>query len=54
MGQPLILSGMMSALTGLWMAHFYPWPPLDGNVVYIERLVFGTGMLASLVAGWLT
>lgn len=33
------------------MAHFYPWPAGDGVGVYIERLVFGTGMLLSIVLG---
>lgn len=41
--------GLLVALTGLWMAHFYPWPTGDGYLVYGERLVFGTAMLASLV-----
>jgi uncharacterized membrane protein len=51
MGALLVVTGLASALTGLWMAHFYPWPPLDGMAVYVERLVFGTAMLASLAAG---
>jgi uncharacterized membrane protein len=50
-GRLLVVCGLMLAVTGLWMAHFYPWPPLDGTAVYVERLVFGTAMLASLVAG---
>jgi hypothetical protein len=50
-GAILLACGLVSALTGLWMAHFYPWPPLDGTAVYVERLVFGTAMVASLVAG---
>lgn len=33
------------------MAHFYPWPAGDGVGVYMERLVFGSAMLASLVLG---
>jgi len=35
----------------LWMAHFYPWPEGDGQGVYLERLVFGTAMAASIVLG---
>lgn len=50
-GRLLVGFGLMSALTGLWMAQFYPWPVLDGVAVYVERLVFGTAMLAALVAG---
>jgi hypothetical protein len=31
------------------MAHFYPWPAGDGQLVYMERLVFGSGMVVSIV-----
>lgn len=48
-GRILVMCGMVAALTGLWMAHFYPWPEGDGVVVYIERLMFGTAMLVSIV-----
>ncbi len=48
-GRVLVGLGLIAALTGLWMAHFYPWPAGDGIAVYIERLVFGSGMLISLV-----
>jgi uncharacterized membrane protein len=41
--------GLLAALTGLWMAQFYPWPPGDGIAVYLERIVFGTWMVAALV-----
>lgn len=48
-GKLLAGLGFAAALSGLWMAHFYPWPAGDGMGVYIERLVFGTAMVASLV-----
>jgi uncharacterized membrane protein len=48
-GRVLVACGLVAALSGLWMAHFYPWPAGDGQLVYFERLVFGTGMVASLV-----
>lgn len=41
--------GLVAALTGLWMAHFYPWPEGDGELLYVFRLVFGAGMALSLV-----
>lgn len=47
-GRVLAICGLAAALTGLWMAHFYPWPEGDGNIVYLERLVFGTGMALSI------
>ena len=48
-GKVLAVCGLVAALTGLWMAHFYPWPDGDGAVLYVERLVFGSAMLASIV-----
>ena len=33
------------------MTQFYPWPEGDGVGVYVERLVFGTAMLASILLG---
>ena len=50
-GRVLGVFGLMVALTGLWMAHFYPWPEGDGQGVYVERLVFGTAMAASIALG---
>jgi uncharacterized membrane protein len=50
-GRVLGMCGLVAAVTGLWMAHFYPWPEGDGYGLYVERLVFGTAMVASLVLG---
>lgn len=50
-GRVLGVCGLMAALSGLWMAQFYPWPAGDGYGVYVERLIFGTAMLASLILG---
>lgn len=50
-GRVLLPLGAIVALSGLWMAHFYPWPPGDGEMVYAERLVVGTAMLAALALG---
>jgi uncharacterized membrane protein len=49
LGKVLIPCGLLAALTGLWMAHFYPWPPGDGQVVYAERIVFGSAMVLSIM-----
>ena len=48
-GKLLVPFGLLAALTGLWMANFYPWPAGDGQVVYLERLIFGSAMLASII-----
>jgi uncharacterized membrane protein len=50
-GRILIPSGLLVALSGLWMAHFYAWPEGDGQLVYLERLVFGSAMVLSIIMG---
>lgn len=50
-GKVLVVLGLIAALTGLWMAEFYAWPPGDGVGVYLERLLFGSAMVLSLVLG---
>lgn len=48
-GRVLAVFGLVAALTGLWMAHFYPWPDGDGEILYWLRLVFGFAMVVSIV-----
>ena len=48
-GKVLAVLGMTAALSGLWMAHFYPWPQGDGRALYFIRLVFGSAMVLSIV-----
>jgi uncharacterized membrane protein len=50
-GRVLAPLGLLGALTGLWMAQVYPWPAGDGQILYVERMVFGTAMAASIVLG---
>ena len=50
-GKILIPLGLVAACSGLWMTQFYPWPPGDGMGVYLERLVVGIAMIASLMLG---
>ncbi len=44
-------SGIAAALSGLWMARFYPWPAGDGDLLYVFRLRFGSAMLISMLLG---
>jgi uncharacterized membrane protein len=44
-GRFLVVCGLVVALSGLWMARFYPWPPGDGQLLYGERLVAGWSMV---------
>jgi uncharacterized membrane protein len=48
-GRILVPLGLLVALSGLWMAHFYSWPAGDGQILYVERLIVGVAMVASLV-----
>jgi uncharacterized membrane protein len=50
-GRVLLPCAMLVAISGLWMTLTYPWPAGDGVAVYLERLVFGTAMLVSVVMG---
>lgn len=50
-GRILAPCGLVAALSGLWMTQFYPSPPGDGQLVYMERLVFGSTMVVSIVLG---
>ncbi len=48
-GRVVVGCGLIAAVSGLWMTLFYPWPAGDGEALYIERLVFGIGMLISML-----
>jgi hypothetical protein len=50
-GRILVPAGFAVALSGLWMTLTFPWAAGDGLAVYLERLVFGGAMLASMVLG---
>ena len=43
-------AGCVSALTGLWMTHFYAFPEaLQGIALYWVRMVLGTAMIAFII-----
>lgn len=48
-GRVLVVSGLVAALSGLWMTQWYPWPAGDGWMVYAERLFFGAAMVWCIV-----
>ena len=50
-GRILAPTGLLAALSGLWMAIFYDLPPLDGPLLLVLRLVFGSAMVAFIVLG---
>lgn len=51
-GRLLVVAGLVAALSGLWMTHFYDFPEvLQGTLLYVVRLFVGFGMVASIVLG---
>jgi uncharacterized membrane protein len=50
-GRLLVGSGLVAALSGLWMTQFYELPDHDGALVYGFRLLFGSLMAISIVLG---
>src|SRR5204862_5418795 len=47
----LVPCGLAAALSGLWMSQFYNLPSTDGELLYVFRLIFGIGMLSSIILG---
>jgi hypothetical protein len=52
-GRTLVPTGLLAALSGLWMAVFYDLPPLDGPLLLVLRLVFGSAMVTFLILGFI-
>jgi uncharacterized membrane protein len=50
-GRVLVPAGLAAALSGLWMAVWYPLPAHDNDALMLSRLVFGSLMVAGLVLG---
>ena len=51
-GRVLVVLGLAVALSALWLTLFYPRQPGTGELAYIFRLAFGSGMAASIVLGF--
>lgn len=50
MGRMIAVAGCVSALTALWMTHFYVFPEaLQGPSLYWVRMVLGTAMIALII-----
>jgi hypothetical protein len=50
-GRVLIPAGLLTALSGMWMAVFYAHPVGDGDFLLVLRLVFGAAMVGAIVLG---
>jgi uncharacterized membrane protein len=51
-GRVLVVAGLGTALSGLWMTLCYPRPPEDDLLLTGFRLVFGSAMLVCVVLGF--
>ncbi|MGJ8638523.1 MAG: DUF2306 domain-containing protein [Opitutaceae bacterium] len=51
-GRLIVMAGALSAISGLWMTHFYSFTvELQGPLLYWVRFAVGVGMIASLCLG---
>jgi predicted membrane protein DUF2306 len=50
-GRILIPSGLVAAASGLWMSQFYQLSSHDGELLYVFRMIFGFGMILSIILG---
>jgi uncharacterized membrane protein YozB (DUF420 family) len=49
-GRVVAPAGIVAALTGVWMAHWYPIPAdLQGKLLYLVRMVVGSDMALAIV-----
>lgn len=49
-GRTIAVAGCVSALTGLWMTHFFVFPEaLQGALLYWLRIVLGTAMIGFII-----
>ena len=51
-GRIVVVCGLATALSGLWMTLFYRLPAIDGELLWGFRLVFGSGMAVSIGLGF--
>ena len=51
-GRVVVLLGMAVAFSALWMTQFYPRQSGTGELAYLFRLAFGSGMAVSIIVGF--
>jgi uncharacterized membrane protein len=51
-GRVVVVLGLAVAFSALWMTLFYPREPGTGELAYLFRLAFGSGMAVSIVLGF--
>lgn len=51
-GRWLVAAGISSAVSGLWMTHYYSFPDdLQGDLLYMVRLLVGLAMVSFILLG---
>lgn len=50
-GRILVILGLTSGLTGLWLTLFYPHVPTDGDYLFSIRIVVGIAMVLCMLFG---
>ena len=51
-GRLLVPCGLVVGFSGLWMTLFYAYPADASDLLYVLRLLFGTGMVLSIILGY--
>ncbi len=51
-GRVSMVLGLAVAFSALWMTQFYPRQPGTGELAYVFRLAFGSGMAVSIILGF--
>ena len=51
-GRALVLLGLAVAFSALWLTLFFPRQPGTGELAFLFRLAFGSGMAASIILGF--
>jgi uncharacterized membrane protein len=51
-GRVLVAAGFAAALSALWMTLLYAREPGTGEIAYLARLAFGSGLAACLILGF--
>jgi len=51
-GRLLVPTGILVGFSALWMTVFYSRPPGTGDLLYAFRLLFGSGLVLSVVLGY--
>jgi uncharacterized membrane protein len=52
-GRILVPFGSVVGLSGLWMTIFYPRADDASNLLFVLRLIFGSGMVLSIILGFI-